>query len=387
MLSRNKTDENNMSELRMIKKQKLLILLMTTDESADHNNIFYTFQELSLFLIKYSFILYDNTIEREFFKRVFYPHGEIFFQNSNGARYLDPKYSRWISTDPALGDYVPQAPVNDEAKKHNQNLPGMGGLFNTVNLSLYHYAGNNPVKYVDPDGRFVWVVVPLIIGGISLFITSDKQPSPTPVNADAINKKLANIFYDDPSMQKGNVLTSPYGSENSKSLVLESHPVLALSGALPRGSYSEGDYVNPNQLKGKSVQTLETSVGGLGLAATIVENLSKGHLGDITLTYKTNYGKITSWLMTLTTINPLTGDTSGRQVFSREEALKYRHGARQKNLSLSFIKNFIVPVPPLSLQQEFAEKVEAIERQKALVQQSIEETQTMFDYTMDKYFG
>jgi len=46
-----------------------------------------------------------------------------------------------------------------------------------------------------------------------------------------------------------------------------------------------------------------------------------------------------------------------------------------------------IPLPPLHLQQEFAEKVEAIERQKALVQQSIEETQTMFDYTMDKYFG
>ncbi len=46
-----------------------------------------------------------------------------------------------------------------------------------------------------------------------------------------------------------------------------------------------------------------------------------------------------------------------------------------------------IAIPPLSLQQEFAEKVEAIERQKALVQQSIVETQTMFDYTMDKYFG
>jgi hypothetical protein len=26
-------------------------------------------------------------------------------------------------------------------------------VFNYVNLHVYHYAGNNPVKYVDPDGR------------------------------------------------------------------------------------------------------------------------------------------------------------------------------------------------------------------------------------------
>ena len=70
-----------------------------------------------------------------------------------GARYLDPKYSMWISTDPALGEYIPQAPINDEAKKNNQNLPGMGGIFNHINSNLYHYAGNNPVKYTDPDGK------------------------------------------------------------------------------------------------------------------------------------------------------------------------------------------------------------------------------------------
>jgi RHS repeat-associated protein len=71
-----------------------------------------------------------------------------------GARYLDPKTGRWLSGDPAMGEYFPVAPVNDETKKHNGNLPGQGGVFNYVNLHAYHYAGNNPVKYTDPDGKW-----------------------------------------------------------------------------------------------------------------------------------------------------------------------------------------------------------------------------------------
>ena len=81
--------------------------------------------------------------------------GEETGVNYYGARYLDPKYSRWLSGDPALSDYIPKAPIDDDAKKHNENLPGMGGVFNVVNLHLYHYAGNNPIKYEDPTGEWV----------------------------------------------------------------------------------------------------------------------------------------------------------------------------------------------------------------------------------------
>jgi RHS repeat-associated protein len=72
-----------------------------------------------------------------------------------GARYLDPKTSRWLSVDPAMGEYIPGAPISDEARQRNGNLPGQGGVFNLVNLHVYHYAGNNPVKYTDPDGRYL----------------------------------------------------------------------------------------------------------------------------------------------------------------------------------------------------------------------------------------
>jgi RHS repeat-associated protein len=72
-----------------------------------------------------------------------------------GARYLDPKTSRWMSADPAMGEYIPGTPLNDEAVQRNRNLPGGGGIYNPVNLHVFHYAGNNPVKYTDPDGRIL----------------------------------------------------------------------------------------------------------------------------------------------------------------------------------------------------------------------------------------
>ena len=43
--------------------------------------------------------------------------------------------------------------------------------------------------------------------------------------------------------------------------------------------------------------------------------------------------------------------------------------------------------PPLALQQEFADKIEAIEKQKELIKQSITETEELFNSRMDYYFN
>jgi RHS repeat-associated protein len=59
-----------------------------------------------------------------------------------GERYLDAKVSRWLSCDPALSDFVA-----------GQSNGVSGGMFNSVNMNLYHYAGNSPVVAKDPDGR------------------------------------------------------------------------------------------------------------------------------------------------------------------------------------------------------------------------------------------
>lgn len=74
-------------------------------------------------------------------------------------------------------------------------------------------------------------------------------------------------------------------------------------------------------------------------------------------------------------------DTIKRQILSVSS------GAIMPGINVGKLKQISVSVPPLSLQQSFATKIEAIERQKASINASIAETQKLFDYTMDKYFG
>ena len=66
---------------------------------------------------------------------------------------------------------------------------------------------------------------------------------------------------------------------------------------------------------------------------------------------------------------------------------QYANHAAQPVISNITLKDVDISFPPLSLQQEFAAKVEAIEAMKAKVRQSLKEAETLFNERMDYYFN
>ena len=75
--------------------------------------------------------------------------------------------------------------------------------------------------------------------------------------------------------------------------------------------------------------------------------------------------------------------TNYYKTFVKETAF----GAAMPALNFNSFKIFNIIIPPLSLQQEFASKIEAIEKQKELIKESIKETETLFNARMQYYFG
>ena len=70
-----------------------------------------------------------------------------------------------------------------------------------------------------------------------------------------------------------------------------------------------------------------------------------------------------------------------------EYAIKHSGRARMPKLNREALFAYRFPLPPLPLQQQFAEKVEAIEHQKEMIKQSIKEVETLINSRMDYYFN
>ena len=58
-----------------------------------------------------------------------------------------------------------------------------------------------------------------------------------------------------------------------------------------------------------------------------------------------------------------------------------------KMANLSFVRSLPIIKPPIDLQNQFAERIQAIEYQKELIKKSIKEVETLFNSRMDYYFN
>ena len=62
-------------------------------------------------------------------------------------------------------------------------------------------------------------------------------------------------------------------------------------------------------------------------------------------------------------------------------------GSTVAYMSISMTKKLNIIVPPIELQNQFADFVKQVDKSKVAVQKALEKTQLLFDSLMQQYFG
>ena len=170
-----------------------------------------------------------------------------------GARYLDPKTGRWLSADPALGEYM--AGSNS----------GAGGIYNQVNFNLYHYAGNNPIKYTDPDGKKLTLTVDksdqsmntkFEINGVTLIKFNSKVTTHVVPDGDTTQDPAANENINRWERATGNYWTQIPNGEHTITGVKKSDDKTVVKTDPAGKTYTEADLYGKEQLKTDASQML-----------------------------------------------------------------------------------------------------------------------------------
>ena len=62
-------------------------------------------------------------------------------------------------------------------------------------------------------------------------------------------------------------------------------------------------------------------------------------------------------------------------------------GIDKRQINKEHVEEFPIIIPSVSMQKQYVETIEAIEKQKELIKQSVQETETLFNSRMDYYFN
>lgn len=116
--------------------------------------------------------------------------------------------------------------------------------------------------------------------------------------------------------------------------------------------------------------------GSFGNAA-ILPNGYKFCLGQRVMLLRPNYHLCSSEYLLYAVIS----DDVYRQAKAKNNASTVAH------VNVKDVKQFIIPLPPLELQTQFADFVKQVDKSKLTLQQELDKTQTLFDSLMQEYFG
>ena len=115
--------------------------------------------------------------------------------------------------------------------------------------------------------------------------------------------------------------------------------------------------------------------GSYGDAVIIPENI-KISLGQRVMLFRPNKNYVNSVYL----------HSIVRSDYVYRQAVKVNSGSTVGHVNVKDIKKFIIIIPPLELQNQFAERVTIIEQQKAVAQASLEKSEELFNSLLQKAF-
>ncbi len=205
------------------------------------------------------------------------------------------------------------------------------------------------------------------------------------------------IFYD----MFGDPIENPKGWEVKKMQDVCSH-IVDCPHSTPKKVEYETQYpcIRTSELKGGTVQwdtmqyldevEYKIRIARLRPLAGDIVFGREGSIGDAVILPNGYFFSLGQRTMLLRTNNTLISNVFLHRTILSEWVKKQIDAVNVSStvahVNIKDFKLFDIPLPPLSLQQSFASKIEAIEKQKEQIKQSIKEVETLFNSRMDYYF-
>jgi type I restriction enzyme, S subunit len=197
-------------------------------------------------------------------------------------------------------------------------------------------------------------------------------------------KKWKTFFIEDvSSKEKHSIKAGPFGSSLKKEFYVEEGYKIYGQEQVIRDDLFYGDYYideyKYNELKSCKVQAgdiLISLVGTYGKVSIVPDSFKPGIINPRLMKITPN-------------VNLIRSDFLKKLLQSDGISMKIRdqsRGGTMDIINVGIIKKLIIPVPPLTLQNQFAEKISLIEKQKELAKQSLQESENLFNALLQKAF-